>query len=54
MYLDKDGNEIEFKETNGGLFAKNRFSEAAKVSIPKDMLAFQLGESAQILTGGIL
>lgn len=54
MYIDKDGNEVDFKETNGGLFAKNRFTEATKILIPKDMMAFQLGESAQILTGGAL
>ena len=54
MYIDKDGKELKFKETKGGLFAKNRFSETAKISIPADMLAFQLGESTQIMTGGML
>lgn len=54
MYIDKDGKEVKFKETKGGLFAKNRVSETAKIAIPADMLAFQLGESAQILTGGAL
>lgn len=54
MYIDKEGKELAFKETKGGLFAKNRFSETAKISIPADMLAFQLGESTQIITGGVL
>ena len=36
----------------GGLVCKNRFSEAARVKIPENMLAFQLGESTQIFTGG--
>jgi len=36
------------------VYAKNRFAEIARISIPKDMLAFQLGESTQILTGGTL
>ena len=54
MYVDKDGKELNFTETEGGLFAKNRLSEAAKISIPKDMLAFQLGEVTQILTCGLL
>ena len=40
--------------TSGGLFAKNRFADSAKISIPPEMLAFQLGESTQILTGGYL
>lgn len=53
MYIDKTGKEIKFKETKGGLFAKNRFSEVSKISIPPEMLAFQLGESAQIMTGGL-
>jgi len=54
IYQDKDGKEIEIKDTKGGLYAKNRFSEKERIKIPAGMLAFQLGESAQILTGGVL
>jgi hypothetical protein len=32
-----------FPLKTGGLYAKNRFAEMARIVIPKDMLAFQLG-----------
>ena len=51
---DPKGEEISFPVKSGGLFAKNRFADTAKIAIPKEMLAFQLGESTQILTGGFL
>ena len=54
LYTDSNGNEISVSTTEGGLFAKNRFADTAKIAIPKNMLAFQLGESTQILTGGRL
>lgn len=54
LYTDANGKEITFPVKTGGLYAKNRFAEMAKISIPKDMLAFQLGESTQILSGGYL
>ena len=38
----------------GGLFAKNRFADTARIAIPKDMLAFQLGECMSISSGGWL
>ena len=50
MYLDGEGKE--FAPQTGGLFCKNRFSEAARVQIPENMLAIQLGECAEIFTGG--
>jgi isopenicillin N synthase-like dioxygenase len=54
IYTNEKGEEISFPVKSGGLFAKNRFADTAKIAIPPNMLAFQLGESAQILTGGLL
>ena len=37
-----------------GLYIRTRKSELIKVNIPSDCLAFQIGETAQIHSGGIL
>jgi isopenicillin N synthase-like dioxygenase len=37
-----------------GLYIRNRKSEVVKVGIPPTHLAFQIGETAQIHSGGIL
>lgn len=54
MYVDEAGNEVTLKANSGGLYAKNRFTEMARIAIPPHMMAFQLGESSQIHTGGYL
>lgn len=54
LYLDANGEEITYPLKTGGLYAKNRFADTARIGIPTNMLAFQLGESTQILTGGYL
>ena len=54
MYIDENGKEVSLKTQSGGLYAQNRFSEMARIGIPQHMLAFQLGESTQIHTGGYL
>jgi hypothetical protein len=43
MYMDENGNEAQIKSNDGGLYAKNRFAEMARIPIPPNMLAFQLG-----------
>lgn len=45
---------MEIKSSEGGLYAKNRFAEMARIAIPSNMLAFQLGEVTQIISGGYL
>ena len=37
-----------------GLYCRNRKSQLVKVSIPPSHLAFQIGETAQIHSGGVL
>jgi len=52
MYFDKEGKEVDFKDPESGLFIQKRSAEIKKAAIPKDCLAFQIGESAQISSGG--
>lgn len=55
MYIDAEGKEVSVASSaDGGLYAKNRFAEMAKISIPANMCAFQLGEVTQIISGGYL
>lgn len=54
MFLDKDGKEVPPPDPTAGLYIKNRGGKTLKVSIPEDCLAFQIGESAQVLSGGTL
>jgi len=37
-----------------GLYARSRSSELIKIGIPVDHIGFQIGETAQVHTGGIL
>lgn len=54
MFIDSDGNVVENTDPTAGLYARSRKSELAKIAIPKDHIAFQIGECAQIHTGGLL
>ncbi|NTX07626.1 MULTISPECIES: 2-oxoglutarate and iron-dependent oxygenase domain-containing protein [Myxococcus] len=46
--------DIAVPDPEAGLYVRTRGGEERKVVIPKDCLAFQIGESAQIVTGGLL
>lgn len=54
MYLDETGKEVTLEGSTGGLYAQNRFTDKVRIAIPSNMLAFQLGESTMIHTGGHL
>ena len=58
MYLDQDtGRIVSISETGAekvGLFIRNRRGETVKVKADADVLCFQIGETAQVLSGGIL
>jgi isopenicillin N synthase-like dioxygenase len=54
MYLDKDGNEAPNRDSSAGLYIKGRKGQLVKAAFPADRLAFQIGETAQIHSGGIL
>ena len=54
MFLDEDGNMVENTDKDAGLYVLNRKSEMIKVAIPVGNIAFQIGETAQIHSGGHL
>lgn len=57
MYLDKDFKEVDPKDVEddvSGLFAMTRDHKEVKIRIPQNSLAFQIGETAQIMSGGLL
>jgi isopenicillin N synthase-like dioxygenase len=54
-YLNEDGSEAkDLKLTKTGLFVQNRKGEIVRITYGPDDLAFQLGESLQIHSGGLL
>jgi isopenicillin N synthase-like dioxygenase len=54
-YLDENGNEAsDLNLTKTGLYIQNRKGEVVKVSYGKEDLAFQVGETLQIHSGGLL
>lgn len=54
MYFDKQGNQIPCPDPKAGLYIRSRNNKTVRVAVPSDVLAFQIGETAQIHTGGIL
>jgi len=54
MYFDADGEQAVNTDPNAGLYIRGRHGELIKAAYPADRLAFQIGETAQIHSGGIL
>jgi isopenicillin N synthase-like dioxygenase len=55
MYLDVDGNIIhDPPDVEAGLYIKSRDGRLLKAVIPQNAIAFQVGETAQVHTGGLL
>lgn len=52
--MNANGEEVINEDTNSGLYICNRQGDIVKVKIPTNQLAFQIGETAQILSGGLL
>jgi len=48
------GEVITCPDPKVGLYAKSRDEEIVQIKIPSDCLAFQIGECAQVFTGGLL
>ncbi len=46
--------DIRITDKEAGLYIRARNGVERKVTIPKDCLAFQIGESSQVMTGGLL
>jgi isopenicillin N synthase-like dioxygenase len=54
IYMDDKGQVIENKDEKAGLYIRNRVGEVVKVGWREDQLAFQIGEAAQCISGGVL
>lgn len=54
LFLDEKSNKVKVSDPDAGLFAYSRNAEIFKIDIPEDCLAFQIGETAQIHSGGLL
>ncbi len=54
MYMNAKGEEVTCPDPDAGLYIKSRKGELIHVNVPPDALAFQIGETAQIHTGGVL
>ncbi|GAB9463486.1 Elongation of very long chain fatty acids protein 2 [Globisporangium polare] len=54
IFTDMDGNVVANPDPAAGLYVKNRKGEIVKANIPSGHLVFQIGETAQILSGGLL
>lgn len=46
--------QVPCPDDNAGLYIRTRDGETVRVTAPSDWLLFQIGESAQIHTGGVL
>ncbi|KAF0559047.1 Clavaminate synthase-like protein [Gigaspora margarita] len=57
MYLNESDStfpEVQCPDPSSGLYIKTKSKKTVKVSIPKDYLAFQLGEAMQLASGNNL
>ena len=55
MYHDEHGNPVPCPDENAGLYIKSRHGELiGPVKLPENALAFQVGETMQVHTGGWL
>jgi len=54
MYVTKEGNPTDNPDPHSGLYVRSRTGNVVQVKIPAHHLAFQIGETAQIHSGGVL
>lgn len=55
MYLDEtSGARVPSADPAAGLYVRGRRGQLVRARIPEDHLAFQIGETAQVHTGGLL
>lgn len=54
MYFDAQGNEIPCPDPKAGLYIRSRCGNTFKVTVPSDCIAYQIGETSQIHSGGVL
>jgi isopenicillin N synthase-like dioxygenase len=54
MFINKQGVQVPNPDQKAGLYIRSRSGETIKANVPSDCLAFQIGETAQIHSGGLL
>lgn len=54
MYLDSAGKFVKCPDDKAGLYIKSRNGALVHAKLPEGAIAFQIGETSQIHTGGIL
>jgi len=54
MFMDDKGNQVASPDPKAGLYVRSRSGDIVKVSIPSNCLAFQIGETACVHSGGTL
>lgn len=54
MFLDDKGQEVTNVPAGAGLFVQTRSGQVVRVSMPPTVCGFQIGETSQIQTGGLL
>lgn len=54
LFLDAAGQPVANSDPKAGLYIRSRAGALVKVAIPADHIAFQIGETAQIHSGGFL
>lgn len=54
MYFDQEGKQVPCPDEGAGLHVRSRSGEVLHVKPPADCMAFQIGESAQIHSAGVL
>mmetsp|Transcript_7459 Transcript_7459/g.10587 ORF Transcript_7459/g.10587 Transcript_7459/m.10587 type:complete len:400 (+) Transcript_7459:91-1290(+) len=54
IFLDADGNQVNCPDNEAGLYIKSRSGSVVHASLPPGSLGFQIGETSQIHTGGVL
>ncbi|KAA0150160.1 hypothetical protein FNF29_05401 [Cafeteria roenbergensis] len=54
MFVDEDGNEASVTDPAAGLYARARDGTVARVTLPEGCMGFQIGETAQVCSGGVL
>jgi len=54
MFIDEHGKDIANPDPHSGLYIKSRKGDVLKAVIPVDCLAYQMGETEQIHSGGAL
>lgn len=54
MFFNAEGESIPCPDPKAGLYIRTRLGKTVRAVIPPDCIAFQIGETAQVHTGGVL